>query len=91
MTDRATLPSDATVTAVRQGWLLRLALAVGCPSVSWFLVQSALGVTAVTLVQRLFLYPSATLGFDVAIAVAAMAIVLLLEYFVVRDRTGAPG
>lgn len=60
---------------------------MGLPSASWLFVQSALGVTAVTLMQRLFLYPSAALGFDVAIAVAAMAILLLLQYFMVRDRT----
>lgn len=85
----AAIGAALPLTAVRMRRALRLALAMGFPSASWLLVQSALGVTAVTLVERLLLYPRASLGFDVAIAVAAVAIVLLLQYFVVRDRTDA--
>lgn len=75
---------------VRARWLLRLALATGFPSVSWLVIQSALAVAAVTLVQRFLLYPPAPLGFDVGMALAALAIVLLLGFFMTRDRTRAP-
>jgi hypothetical protein len=49
-------------------------------------VRLFLGVVAVTLVQRIGLYPSTALAFDVVIAIAAMAIMLLFSYFIGRAR-----
>jgi len=40
----------------------------------------------VTLVQRFGLYPSAALAFDVSIAIAVLAIMLLLSFFIARAR-----
>lgn len=64
----------------------RVAFATGVPSSRSFVVRSILGMVAVTLVQRFALYPSAALAFDVPIAVAAMAILLLFSFFIARAR-----
>jgi hypothetical protein len=64
----------------------RVAFATGFPSAGSFVVRSTLGVVAVTLVERFALYPSAALAFDVLVAIAAMAILLLLSYFIARAR-----
>jgi hypothetical protein len=64
----------------------RLAFATGFPSSRSLVVRAILGVAAVTLVQRFGLYPSAALAFDVVIAIATMAILLLFSYFTARAR-----
>jgi hypothetical protein len=64
--------------------VFRVAFATGFPSSRSFVVRSILGVVAVTLVQRFALYPSAALAFDVLIAIAAMAILLLFSFFIAR-------
>ena len=68
------------------GWLTKFALATGFPSGWSLLVRSAVGFAGVVAVQRFVLYPSAALGFDAVIAVAVLAILLLLGYFVARGR-----
>jgi hypothetical protein len=48
-------------------------------------------VVAETLLQRLGLYPSAPLAFDVFIAIAVTAIMLLFSYFITRARITGGG
>ena len=67
-------------------WLTKFALATGFPFGWSLLVRSAAGLAGVVAIQRLVLYPSAALGFDALIAVAVLAIVLLLGFFMVRRR-----
>ena len=64
----------------------RVASATGFPSSLSLVVRSILGVAAVTLVQLFALYPSAALAFDALMAIAAMAILLLFSFFIVRAR-----
>jgi len=66
--------------------LARAASAVGVKSAQSLMLRSAVGVASVTLVERFVLYPSAGLVFDLLIAVALLAIVLLLANFAVRSR-----
>jgi hypothetical protein len=67
-------------------WFSRVAFATGFPSSRSLASRSVLGVAAVTLIQRFGLYPSAALAFDVFIAIAALAIMLLFSFFIARAR-----
>lgn len=67
-------------------WLLRLALATGFPSSRSLVTRSILGVLGTTLIQRLVLYPSVAVPFDVCVSIAALAILMLLGNFMVRAR-----
>ena len=64
----------------------RVASTTEFPSSRSFVVRSIVGVVAVTLVQRFALYPSAALAFDVLVAIAAVAILLLFSFFIARAR-----
>ncbi len=76
------------MTTSRQGWFARLAAATGFPSSLSMALRCLLGVGVLTLIERFVLYPPAALAFDIAIAVAALVIVLLLAFFTVRARSG---
>jgi len=70
----------------RASLLLRLALATGFPSSQSLVMRSALGVAGVTLLQRFVLWPTAAVAFDVFIAIAVVAILILWGFFIVRGR-----
>jgi hypothetical protein len=67
-------------------WFSRVAFATGFPSSRSLATRSTFGVAGLTLIQRFVLYPSAALAFDVLIAIAMLAIMLLASWFVVRAR-----
>jgi hypothetical protein len=64
----------------------RVAFATGFPSGRSLVVRSTLGVVAVTLVQRFALYPSAAPAFDILVAIAATAVLLLFSHYIARAR-----
>lgn len=64
--------------------LLRVALATGFASTRSLVMRCLLAVAGCTLLQRFVLWPSAAPVFDIAIACAAFAILLLLSFFMVR-------
>jgi hypothetical protein len=70
-----------------RGVLIRVAAATGFTSLQSFALRSVVGVAAVALVQRFILYPSAALGFDLAVSVAILGIMLLLAYFMLNPRS----
>jgi hypothetical protein len=67
-------------------WFSRVAFATGFPSRRSLATRSTVYLAAFTLLQRFVLWPSAALAFDVLIAIAMLAIMLLASWFVVRAR-----
>jgi hypothetical protein len=79
------LSSDSktrTATAA-SGWLSTVASRTGFSSSRSLALRSILGLAGVTLIQRFALYPTAALGFDLCVSVAALAITLLVANFMV--------
>jgi uncharacterized membrane protein YqhA len=67
-------------------WLSRVAFATGFSTGRAWVMRSIVAVLGETLLQRFVFWPSAALAFDVFIAIAAWAILLLLSYFKVRAQ-----
>ena len=68
--------------------LASIALATGCRSGWEFVLRCLGGICVTTIVQHLFLYPGAAVAFDIAISVAAVGIMQLLAFFMVRAQSG---
>jgi hypothetical protein len=69
--------------SISSGLLSAVASRTGFSSNQSLVVRSVLGVMGVTLIQRFALYPSAAVGFDLGVSIAALAIMLLLANFMV--------
>jgi len=80
------IPPFSGEAPANSSWFSKVAFATGFPSSRSLASRSVIGVAGVTLVQRFGLYPSAALAFDVSIAIAVLAIMLLLSFFIARAR-----
>jgi hypothetical protein len=78
---------DHRVSQSSRRLLARTASATGFRSAHSLALRSGIAVTVETLLERFVWWPSAAVAFDVAIAVAAWAIIILLSSFILASRS----